>query len=201
MRLELGISPCPNDVFIFAGIILGTVRTEGLEFHIRYEDVETLNRVTQFGNLDVAKISCANYVLCEKRYELLHCGGALGRGVGPLLLTNGAEFDPGATVLVPGRHTTANFLLDFYLRDVLPGARIQKEFAAFDSLYDELLAQPDSQGVVIHEKRFTYQKDGLRLVQDLGEHWETRTGYPIPLGAIVALRELNIVESLEDLIQ
>lgn len=196
MLLDIGISPCPNDVFIFAGILLGAVQDDRLEFSMRFEDVETLNRLTQAGSLDVAKISYANYIRCAAGYRLLDCGGALGRGVGPLLLANGGHFNPDSEILVPGEFTTANFLLDFYLQR--PAA---KRFVAFDALYEELLARQGAQGVVIHEKRFTYQKDGLALVQDLGEYWETQTGFAIPLGAIVVRKELQIQERLEGLIR
>jgi 1,4-dihydroxy-6-naphthoate synthase len=194
--LDMGISPCPNDVFIFAGILLGPVRADGLEFRMRFEDVETLNRLAIGGELDAAKISYASYARCSDAYALLGCGGALGRGVGPLLLTHGGEFDPDEVVLAPGEFTTANFLLDFYL-----GRPVRKRYLAFDALYAELMARPGAQGVVIHEKRFTYRQDGLTLVQDLGEHWERETGYAIPLGAIVARKDLGIQEALEDVIR
>lgn len=196
MRIDLGISPCPNDVFIFAGLLLGAVPTDGLELRVRFEDVETLNRLAQSRALDAAKISYANYIKCAADYELLDCGGALGRGVGPLLLSNGGGFDPQGLVLVPGEFTTANFLLDYYL-----GRPVRKTFMAFDALYDALLKTPGEQGVVIHEKRFTYRQDGLTLICDLGEHWEDKTRFAIPLGAIVARKRLGIREALEDAIR
>jgi 1,4-dihydroxy-6-naphthoate synthase len=141
--------------------------------------------------------SVTRRTVIEDEYELLDCGGALGRGVGPLLLANGADaFDPEREVLVPGELTTANFLLDFYLR-----RPVQKRFLPFDSLYDELCNQKGAQGVVIHEKRFTYAADGLTLLQDLGEHWEAQTGYAIPLGAIVVRRGSGLREPLETAIR
>ncbi len=196
MRIDIGISPCPNDVFIFAGLLRAGVDTGGLEFRFRFEDVETLNRLAQEGRLDAAKISYANYLRCAAAYRLLDCGGALGRGVGPLLLTNGESFDPDGEILAPGEFTTANFLLDYYLQRA-----VHKRFVPFDILYEELLRREGAQGVVIHEKRFTYRQDGLTLVQDLGEHWESRTGYAIPLGAIVVRRSLDIQDPLADLIR
>jgi 1,4-dihydroxy-6-naphthoate synthase len=186
-ELSLGISPCPNDVYVFAGILSGAV--ESPRFRVHFEDVETLNGLSQRGELDVVKISYANFVHIEADYELLDCGGALGRGCGPLLLTGGgaSALDPDAPVLVPGRHTTANFLLDFWAE----GHALDKRFLPFDALYDALCRTPTAQGVVIHEKRFTYERDGLRLVQDLGAHWESATGFAIPLGAIAARRSLD----------
>ncbi|MEO6096448.1 MAG: MqnA/MqnD/SBP family protein, partial [Fibrobacteria bacterium] len=121
MRIRSAISPCPNDVFIFAGLICGGVSAPGLEFEFAYHELETLNRDANDGLWDLAKISYANHVACAKDYRLLRCGGALGRGCGPLLLSNRESADGGGTwnpreeVLVPGSRTTANFLLDFYV--------------------------------------------------------------------------------------
>ena len=185
-NLTLGISPCPNDVYIFSGLLLGQVPTNGLSFAVDFQDVETLNDRAQSGAIDVVKISYANFIHCQAQYNLLDCGGALGRGVGPLLLSNGSEWDPDGEVLVPGEYTTANFLLDFYA-----GRPLRKRFLPFDALYAELLSVPGAQGVVIHEKRFTYAADGLHLIQDLGDHWEHETSFAIPLGAIAARKTLD----------
>ena len=194
-KLRLGISPCPNDVYIFSGLLLGAIKADGLAFDVDFQDVETLNSRAQSGTTDVVKISYANYYHCQDRYDLLPCGGALGRGVGPLLLSNSGAWNPDWEVLVPGKYTTANFLLDFYA-----GQPLRKRFLPFDSLYAELLTVPNTQGVVIHEKRFTYAADGLTLIQDLGDHWEHQTGFAIPLGAIAARKELD-QEKLADTVR
>ena len=185
-ELTLGISPCPNDVYIFSGLLLGKVQLPGQSFSVDFQDVETLNARAQAGVMDVVKISYANFVHCRENYDLLPNGGALGRGVGPLLLSNGGGWDPEGEVLVPGEYTTANFLLDFYV-----GRPLRKRFLPFDALYAELMTASGAQGVVIHEKRFTYTADGLTLLQDLGDFWESETGYAIPLGAIAARKGLN----------
>jgi len=179
--LRVGISPCPNDVFIFAGWILG--KTPAPRAAFSYEDVETLNGRARDEAYNLVKVSYANVPQCPA-YGLLDCGGALGRGCGPLLLTGGGAWNPSNEVLVPGERTTANFLLDFWaLEQGFPPLR--KRFVPFDALYRELRERPEAQGVVIHEMRFTYARDGLTLVRDLGEHWEARTGSPIPLGALL----------------
>jgi 1,4-dihydroxy-6-naphthoate synthase len=185
VKLRAGISPCPNDIFIFAGLLLDKVRVP-IKFEFVFEDVQTLNRMAQNSQLDLCKISYANAPHC-KDYTLLRCGGALGRGCGPLLLTGGNDWNPHGEVLVPGEQTTANFLLDFWTDRPL-----RKKFVSFDALYRELLNNPKVQGVVIHEMRFTYAKDGLRLIRDLGEHWEQKTGYPIPLGALAYRRRSDM---------
>jgi 1,4-dihydroxy-6-naphthoate synthase len=196
VRIRAAISPCPNDVFIFAGLISGEVRVPDLEFEFAYHELETLNRDAAAGKWDLVKISYANAAAVAEEYHLLRCGGALGRGCGPLLLSNRpgqALWNPEAEVLVPGMRTTANFLLDFFAADgtgaapsspaVHPPA-LRKTFLPFDELYRRLLGPEPCQGVVIHEMRFTYAADGLRLVRDLGAFWEERTGLPIPLGAV-----------------
>ena len=195
-ELTLGISPCPNDVYIFSGILLGHVPMGGLSFRTDFQDVETLNRKAQAGELDVVKVSYANVPRCADAYDLLDSGGALGRGVGPLLLAHGGNWEPDAEVLVPGEFTTANFLLDFYARRPL-----SKRFLPFDALYEHLRQVPGAQGVVIHEKRFTYAQDGLTLIQDLGTFWEQQTGFPIPLGAILARRSLGLSAEVDRLVR
>ncbi|MBW8890449.1 MAG: 1,4-dihydroxy-6-naphthoate synthase [Fibrobacteres bacterium] len=197
MNLSIAISPCPNDVFIFAGLITGAVRRPGYEFAFEFLELESLNAGAREGRWEIAKISYANAAGLPG-YRLLRCGGALGRGCGPLLLANraGAEgkavFDPSAPVLVPGQRTTAHLLLEFFHRNgqvtgggsSRPDAPLRKAFVPFDALYRRLLGSEPCQGVVIHEMRFTYARDGLFLVRDLGEFWESATGHPIPLGAV-----------------
>ena len=146
-----------------------------------------MNQEVQLGRWDLAKISYANFPWCDSKYALLRCGGALGRGCGPLLLSNRPNFDPRAPILVPGQFTTANFLLDCFLAS----QRVTKVFLPFDELYRRLLSSEACQGVVIHEMRFTYAADGLHLVGDLGEFWERTTGFPIPLGAVALRKSLS----------
>ncbi len=191
-ELTLGISPCPNDIYIFSGLLLGHVPTGDVRFQVEYQDVETLNRRAVSGAADVVKISYANYPRCADAYDLLECGGALGRGVGPLLLANGADPSTASEVLVPGEFTTANFLLGFYAGRTLP-----KRYLPFDALYETLCRTSGAQGVVINEKRFSYPNDGLTLIQDLGAYWEQETGLPIPLGAIVVRKSLVLSIDME----
>jgi 1,4-dihydroxy-6-naphthoate synthase len=193
VNLTLGISSCPNDIYLFSGILLGHIASGEARFHVDYQDVETLNRRALAGDIDVVKISYANVPRCADRYDLLERGGALGRGVGPLLLARDGSWKPDAEVLVPGEFTTANFLLDFYA-----GASLQKTYLPFDRLYERLCQDPHAQGVVIHEKRFSFGSDGLTLICDLGAYWEETTGLPIPLGAIVARKSLNLTAQIDD---
>jgi 1,4-dihydroxy-6-naphthoate synthase len=154
----------------------------GPQIEINFLDVQAANELLLAGggDVDVIKVSYGVWNALGETWHPLRSGGALGRGCGPLLLQNPAGAAK-ETILVPGLHTTANLLLDVYL----DGEVVTKEFVPFDALYARLCAEPGCRGVVIHESRFTYSRDGLTLIQDLGEHWESVTGAPIPLGLIV----------------
>lgn len=235
MQLHLAISPCPNDIYIYAGIILGhVVVREGYTVHTSFHDIETLNEMAVESSWDALKLSAARYTYLQKDLTLLPCGGAMGYGCGPLLVRNNrvspaslaspslpepVELDtlsqnesplplqplgkvenrlnsnygktkllenviqsPGSATLkvwVPGKFTTAAGLLKFYNPQALC------EFMRFELLYTYLLKHPGETGVIIHENRFTWQRDGLELICDLGAYWESQTTCPIPLGVAV----------------
>jgi len=190
MKLTLGFSPCPNDTFIFDALIHHKIDTEGLEFEVYYDDVETLNQKAFRGELDITKLSYHAFAYVVDQYVLLDAGSALGFGVGPLLISKGemsiaelnnAEYKIG----IPGKYTTANFLLGL----ALPQA-INKQEMVFSEIEDALVHEHIDVGLIIHENRFTYQLKGLKKIIDLGDYWEKLTGCAIPLGGIVAHRKL-----------
>ncbi|MBC6993921.1 1,4-dihydroxy-6-naphthoate synthase [Neolewinella lacunae] len=191
MLLTLGFSPCPNDTFIFDALVHGRIDTEGLRFAVRLADVEELNRLAFAGELDCTKLSYHALGYLTESYALLNAGSALGRGVGPLLVTADAalaqNFVPDASTktAIPGKYTTANYLLGL----AYPNLQ-QKEEVLFSDIEGKVLAGEFSTGVLIHENRFTYQERGLHKIADLGEYWEGSTGHPIPLGGIVVRRTL-----------
>jgi 1,4-dihydroxy-6-naphthoate synthase len=186
MKFTLGFSPCPNDTFIFDALVNKKIDTEGLDFEVVLEDVETLNQWAMQAKLDVSKISYGVLPLVLDRYELLDAGGALGQGVGPLLIAREpipiSEIND-RTVAIPGQRTTAHLLFSL----AFPDAK-NKEFTIFSAIEDAVLSGKVDCGVIIHENRFTYQKRGLVKLIDLGEFWEKETGAPIPLGGIVMKR-------------
>ena len=188
MKLTLGISPCPNDTFIFDALVNGRLDSGGLELEVFHEDVQTLNRWALAGRLDVTKLSAGVLPEVAGGYALLDAGGALGHGVGPLLVARpGAVFDPAtSTVAIPGEQTTAHLLFSM----VHPGAA-RKRFLLFSEIEAAVAAGEVDAGVIIHESRFTYEARGLVRLLDLGEAWEERTGAPVPLGGIVARRSLG----------
>lgn len=192
MKLTLGFSPCPNDTFIFDALIHGKIDTEGLEFDVHYEDVETLNQRAFRGELDITKLSYHAYAYAAEQYVLLDAGSALGFGVGPLLICKDPELTrkkdlSTLTVGIPGKYTTANFLLGLAYPELT-----NKRIMVFSDIEDALLAGEIDLGLIIHENRFTYQAKGLHKIMDLGDYWEQTTHKPIPLGGIVAKRKLPL---------
>lgn len=191
MELTLGFSPCPNDTFIFDALVNKKIDTEGFHFDVVLEDVETLNQWAFEGKLDVSKLSYPAFFQNTNKYGLLNAGAALGKGVGPILITNheqGIKNDEVRlyNIALPGANTTANLLFSF----AYPEAS-NKKFVLFSAIEDAVLNKKTDLGVIIHENRFTYQQKGLKKVKDLGEFWEEKTGQPIPLGGIAAKRSLG----------
>ncbi len=194
MKLTLGFSPCPNDTFIFDALVNGKIDTEGIEFEYVMEDVETLNLWAEQGKLDVTKLSYSALLQVFDKYALLESGGALGKGVGPLLITTQQkapeidhleQFLNKAKIAIPGKNTTANLLLTL----AYPGA-VNKTEVLFSEIEDRVLDGTYDCGLIIHEGRFTYQNKGLAKLMDCGDWWENVSGAAIPLGGIVAKRTL-----------
>lgn len=184
-ELTLGISPCPNDTYIFGGLLTGHVQADGLSFAPTLADVEELNAMARANTPDVVKISVAAGADILDDYGLLPCGGALGRGCGPLLVA-GKPDEEVRRVAIPGRKTTAALLLE--LSGLAPGERVE---VRYDRIMDSVASGEFDAGVLIHESRFTYAEHGLHLLADLGAWWEADTGLPIPLGAIAIKRSLG----------
>ena len=184
MKLTLGFSPCPNDTFIFDALVNKKIDTEGLEFDVVLQDVETLNQWALEGKLDVTKLSFPAFFKSLEYYTLLNAGSALGKGVGPILITDSQQEITNeeinqASIALPGVNTTANLLFSF----AYPEAK-DKRFMLFSAIEEALVNKETDLGVIIHENRFTYQQKGLRKVKDLGEYWEERMELPLPLGGI-----------------
>jgi 1,4-dihydroxy-6-naphthoate synthase len=190
MKLTLGFSPCPNDTFIFDALINKKIDTGGLSFDAVLEDVQTLNDWAIAGKLDISKISYGVLPLVLKEYIVLKAGGALGKGVGPLLISKQAiaatEKINEKTIAIPGKNTTAHMLFSL----AYPQAQ-HKKFMIFSAIEDAVINGKVDLGVIIHENRFTYQEKGLKKVIDLGEYWEQQTQYPVPLGGIIIKRNID----------
>ncbi|MBE0642164.1 MAG: 1,4-dihydroxy-6-naphthoate synthase [Bacteroidales bacterium] len=188
--LSLHYSPCPNDTFIFAGLSGGRIDSQGLSFDVRLADVEELNHRAMRGEADVIKVSYHTFLYLSQDYVLLDAGSALGKGVGPLVISRepySMDDLRNLRIAIPGEYTTANLLLKLF-----GGPGLDTTSMVFSDVEDAVLSGKFDAGVIIHENRFTYALRGLRKVADLGEYWEQKTGLPIPLGGIVARRSLGI---------
>lgn len=200
MKCSLGFSPCPNDTFIFDALVNRKIDSGDLSFDVVLEDVQTLNEWAIAGKLDITKLSYGVLPLVLEQYILLNSGSALGRGVGPLLITNkdqGMMNVEDNVIAIPGEHTTAHLLFSL----AYPHAK-KKVFLRYDKI-EEFVLGGQGLGVIIHENRFTYQDKGLHKITDLGDYWEKHTGRSIPLGGIVIKRSLpvTIQQSVDRLIR
>jgi len=203
MKLTLGFSPCPNDTFIFDALVNKKIDGEGLDLEVVLEDVETLNRWALEGRLDITKLSFPAFFQSLDKYVLLNSGSALGKGVGPLLISKSkiksqkSKIED-SEIALPGENTTANFLFSF----AYPEAG-KKKFMLFSKIENSVLNADTEFGVLIHENRFTYQQKGLHKVLDLGEYWEEKMNLPIPLGGIAVKKtiENSIAKKIDALIK
>jgi 1,4-dihydroxy-6-naphthoate synthase len=213
-KLTIAYSPCPNDTFVFHawshGLIAGAPPID-----VTHADIDVTNNLVREGGLDVMKISYAALPEALDQYRLLPCGGALGRGCGPLVLIRPDAADEpsdgnvadktvfagktvlaGKTVAVPSLKSTAYLLFRRWAEEQVPegvGEAVQTEIQVlpFHEIMPAVRDGLVDAGLVIHEARFTYPNFGLRCLVDLGDWWEGVTGTPIPLGAIVARRSLG----------
>lgn len=192
MKFSLGFSPCPNDTFIFDALVNNKIDTGNLSFDIFLEDVETLNQWAIKGKLDITKLSYGVLPQVLDDYIVLNSGSALGKGVGPILISKKQQEIPDineSTIAIPGEHTTAHLLFSM----AYPEAK-NKIFLRYDEIEDFVL-NGKGLGVIIHENRFTYAAKGLYKLTDLGEYWENKTEKSIPLGGIVIKRSVDRIIS------
>lgn len=191
-KLTLGFSPCPNDTYIFHSLASGAVEWPG-GLDITLADVEELNSMAAAGSVDVVKVSVAAAASILDEYMLLRAGGAMGYGVGPILVAGkpcSLQSLDGQKVAIPGRRTTANLLFGLCCREA--GVSVELIEMVFDEVMPAVVAGEVAAGVVIHEGRFTFHDQGLTRILDLGAWWEEHTGLPIPLGAIAIRRSLGM---------
>lgn len=201
MNFTLGFSPCPNDTFIFDALVNKKIDTGDFTFTVQLEDVETLNEMAKKQVLDFTKISYGVLPLVAKNYNVLNSGSALGKGVGPLLISKKpVEFNDveNYTIAIPGQNTTAHLLFSL----AFPNAK-KKVFKRYDEIENSVLNSDEVLGVIIHENRFTYMDKGLHKIVDLGNYWEEKTSLPIPLGGIVGKRTIDekILREVDKLIK
>ena len=200
MKISIGYSPCPNDTFIFYALTHNKL-TSDIEFRETLKDVETLNRLALQKVFDVTKASFHGFGFLRDDYCLLHSGSALGRGCGPLIVARKRidQKELGSKkIAIPGKMTTAYLLLQMFA----PDAKNIVEMP-FDRIMNAVSLGTVDAGLIIHESRFTYPQYDLVKIMDLGEWWENETGLPIPLGGILARRDLGatVIGKIDGLIR
>jgi len=196
--LRVGLSTCPNDTFIFHALLERLVAVPGCRVEPVFEDVETLNQLARDARLEVTKISFHAYGHLRERYRLLDAGAALGRGCGPLVVERprgstdgkaGAPTDLAACrIAIPGRWTSAALLLRLHTPSLRDEQLVEMPF---DAILGAVADGSVDAGLIIHESRFTFADYGLVARVDLGDWWESQHGHPIPLGGIIARRDLG----------
>jgi 1,4-dihydroxy-6-naphthoate synthase len=204
--LSLAYSPCPNDTYIFAAWTRGML-PDAPPVRVVLDDVEALNEAARGAKFELTKVSYGAIPYLLGDYRILRAGGALGRGCGPLLIAHPRadgsapaleDFKPGARIAIPGAMTTAFLLLRLAF-----GHPFEAVPMRFDRIVDAVASGDVDAGLIIHESRFTYRASGLREVVDLGAWWESETGNPIPLGAILVRRDvpLGAAQSIDETIR
>jgi 1,4-dihydroxy-6-naphthoate synthase len=194
--LRIGHSPDADDAFMFWAMARGRVTVPGYRVEHVMEDIESLNRRAQTGDLEVTAISAAAYPSLAGAYRLLRVGASIGRAYGPMVVARKAV-DPslgGLRVAVPGKYTTAYLLLRLFATGFEP------VFTSFDRILQVVAAGEVDAGLIIHEGQVTYEREGFLKVLDLGEAWDQATGLPIPLGLNTVRRDLGpkVAEQIRD---
>lgn len=188
-EISIAHSPDSDDAFMFYGLATNKVRVPGFKFTHTLCDIETLNRrAQQEAFFDVTAISFHAYPYVQNNYTLMGCGGSVGEGYGPMVVSNRRlttdDLDK-VRVAVPGTLTTAYLALKVF------NSNLQTETVPFDQIIPAILAGNYDAGLIIHEGQLTYSTSGLYRVIDLGVWWRETTGLVLPLGGNAIRRSLG----------
>ena len=203
--ISIAHSPDSDDAFMFYGLATNKVRVPGYRFTHTLSDIETLNRRAQNEAFyDVTAISFHAYPYLQQNYALMGCGGSVGEGYGPMVVSSRpiAPADLGRLkIAIPGTLTTAYLALKIF------NPALQTVTVPFDRIIPEILAGNFDAGLIIHEGQLTYSSSGLYKVLDLGVWWRETTGLVLPLGGNAIRRSLGpksmriITKAVHDSIQ
>jgi 1,4-dihydroxy-6-naphthoate synthase len=187
-EITVAHSPDSDDAFMFYALATNKIRTPGLRFTHTLCDIETLNQKAREGVYDISAISFHAYPYVQDKYALMGCGGSVGEGYGPMIVSprpfTESEIKT-KRIAVPGTLTTAYLALNLFA----PG--IETEVVPFDQIIPQVLEGKYEAGLIIHEGQLTYDKSGLHRVVDLGRWWQKMTGLPLPLGGNAIRRALG----------
>jgi 1,4-dihydroxy-6-naphthoate synthase len=193
--VTFGHSPDADDAFMFFGIASGNVTIDGYEVQHVMEDIESLNRRAETGDLDVTAISAAQYPKVASAYRIMSCGASVGRNYGPVMVSAKPLSENqlgGKRVAVPGEYTTSYMLCRIFVT-----APFTPVFMHFDRVGPAVLEGKADAGILLHEGQILFERQGLRRVIDLGQRWFESTGLPIPLGLDIVHRRLGARLALE----
>lgn len=199
-NIKLGISTCPNDTFIFGAMIRKDI---DVPFNIRVimDDIQLCNELAINKKLDIVKVSFGVFNEIKNDYKILKCGGALGFGCGPLILSkkySSMDELKGKKIAIPGRNTTAFMVFKRFF----PECAANTVEMRFDTIMESISKGETDAGLVIHEGRFTYKNFGLSKITDIGSEWESRYNLPIPLGFIAIKKDMaHIADTVNDAIK
>ena len=187
-KISLAISPCPNDTFAFYHLLHHQEIRKNI--NVKFLDISELNQGCINNTFDISKVSFACYLQKQKDYQLLETGAAIAHHCGPLLISQSKEhaFNNSSKILIPGKLTTANLLLQFYLKD--KGFSNDLEETIFSKIIPRIQKEKNYFGVIIHEGRFILEQEKIHLIQDLGQWWKNKTKQMIPLGAVIAKKTI-----------
>jgi 1,4-dihydroxy-6-naphthoate synthase len=188
-EISIAHSPDSDDAFMFYGLATNKIRVPGFKFTHKLQDIETLNHLAiNEAFYDVTAISFHAYPFMQEKYTLMACGGSVGDGYGPMVVS-GRKFSldeiKKVKIAVPGTLTTA------YLALKLFAPEIETVTVPFDKIIPAVLAGEFEAGLIIHEGQLTYAMEGLSKVLDLGQWWREETGLPLPLGGNAIRRSLG----------
>ena len=190
-EIVFGHSPDADDAFMFCGLAKEYVKIEGYSVGHRMEDIQTLNELSESGELPVTAISAAHYPKIANRYQIMSCGSSVGRNYGPVVVSTNAlmtEADlQGKRVAVPGEFTTSWLLFQLFGPD-----EFTPIFVDFDEVESAIKSGKADAGILLHEGQILFAERGFTALLDLGKRWFEETGLPIPLGLDVVRRDLGL---------
>jgi len=193
-EISIAHSPDSDDAFMFYGLATNKVRVPGYKFTHTLTDIETLNhRAINEAFYDVTAISFHAYPYLQEKYTLMACGGSVGEGYGPMIVSSRKLTLPQVKktrIAIPGTLTTA------YLTLKLFAPEIETAIVPFDKIIPAVVAGEFDAGLIIHEGQLTYANDGLIKLLDLGKWWREQTGLPLPLGGNAIRRSLGAATQL-----
>jgi 1,4-dihydroxy-6-naphthoate synthase len=188
-EISIAHSPDSDDAFMFYGLATNKVRVPGYKFTHTLTDIETLNhRAINEAFYDVTAISFHAYPYLQDNYTLMACGGSVGEGYGPMIVSSRKLTMPQlkkTRIAVPGTLTTA------YLTLKLFAPEIETVVVPFDKIIPAVVSGEYQAGLIIHEGQLTYANDGLLKLLDLGQWWREETSLPLPLGGNAIRRSLG----------